>query len=94
MKEIEGNSKGVKRTAQEDTGEDREAKRDFFEPPIKRSHKEKRFQSDSQEENEFREWLKNESAGGNSKPLPETDSESDDSDTTIEDPKDKNEDFS
>ena len=92
MNEVEGKSKGAKRAATDEAGENGKPKKDLFEPPIKRSNKEMRFQSKSQDEEKFRNWLKNEPARP-SNALPELESESDDSDATIRGEKEDKEDF-
>ena len=94
MKEVEGNSRGVKRPAQERLEGNKEPKKDLFEPPIKRSHKEQRFQSNSQEEDDFRNKLKSAWESEKSNPLPESETDSDESDETVCDSKEKDEDFS
>ena len=93
MREVEGKNKGVKRAATDEAEKDPEPKKDLFEPPIKRSNKEMRFQSKSQEDRIFFNRLRNDGPGEGSRPLPESDTDSDDNGATLRNPKD-DEDFS
>ena len=93
MRIMEKQNRGTKR-ALTDEG-NKEPNKDLFEPPVKRSHKEKRFRSNSQDKETFERRLKNAEATENAKARPESeDSDSDDSDATVRNPKDDDEDFS